>query len=741
MAKNGSKPLVVTLTDEAPFRSTVAFLPVMEAFLGQAGIPVERCDISVAARILAACNNILPVDKRVPDGLGRLATLVTLPDSVFIKNPNVSASRPQIMAAIKELQEAGFEIPNYDVDTMAIYDVVLGSAVNPVIRGGNADRRVPDSVKNHARRNPPKYLAWAPMCKTRVASMPGDDFLGNEKSFTTGEDTVVEILFVGADGKPQVLKKGLKVAAGTIVDTTFMSVEALRRFIRSAMDEARAQDLLFSVHLKATMMKTSDPVIFGQIIAVFLASVFDKHAAVFRGLGVNPNDGLASIFARVEKIEDTGKRDIILTDIRAALSDGPALAMVDSAKGITNLHAPNLVIVDASMPKVIRDGGGWWNAEGNLQSTLALIPDRSYAGLYQATIDDCVEHGALDPIDPRMLGTVQCVGLMAFAAEEYGSHGTTYFAPEQGFIRVIAADGRVLSEHRVSRGDIWRMCRTQQNAVEDWVRLAVKRAGVTGYPAVFWLDQDRPHDREVLQQVEGILCELDTDGLEIHFMTVAEATKFSLGHIREGENVIAVTGNVLRDWVTDLFPILEVGTSADTLSLVPMLAGGLMVETGSGGSAPEHVKQFAKEGHLRWSPLGELLGLVEALRFIVQRDTNERAQILMDALDRAIVRFLEENRRPGRNVGTLDTRGSQFYATLFWAEELARQNGDTAFRDCFAPVAEALRMNEAAILAEFAESEGHPVDLGGYFYPDPERVNGAMRPSSTFNTIIASLVA
>lgn len=735
MTTNNGATLVYTITDEAPWLATIGWLPVVEAYLTKAGIDVTTSDISLAARTLAACSDILPADQRVADALAELGKLVIRPEAVLIKTPNISASVPQLQATIAELQTAGFKIPDYSPETHARYSGVLGSAVNPVIREGNSDRRSAPPVKADARRNPPRNKPWQPNSRAKVASMSDGDFRANEQSATMPTDTTLRIDFVDANGAATELKSGVKALNGSVVDATFLSVEKLRSFIKTVMADAKQSGLVLSVHLKATMMKVSDPIIFGHILEVYFAEVFEKHADTLKKLNVNPNNGLQSLFDALAKA-DAGVRTAIEADIRKALENGPALGMVDSARGITNLHAPNLVIVDASMPNVIRDGGCWWNAAGQLQETVAVIPDRSYAALYGETIKNCIKHGALDP---KTIGTVSNVGLMAKKAEEYGSHGTTFVAPGNGRIVVKDAEGRQLFEHKVSKGDIWRLCRTEAVAIKDWVRLAVERARLTGAPAVFWLDETRPHDREIIAQVKRYLPTHDTKGLELPIKSVAQATAYTLEVIRSGRDVISATGNVLRDWITDLFPILELGTSSKMLSIVPMLQGGCMFETGAGGSAPKHVQQFAEEGHLRWDSLGEFLALVEALRFISRRDSNKNAMVLADALERALGTFLAENKSPHRDAGQLDNRGSQYFMARYWAEELAAQKDDENIRKQFAKIATDLRDKEKQILSEISTTEHKPVALGGYYRPDVKLAEKAMRPSGTMNGIVASL--
>jgi isocitrate dehydrogenase len=735
-----SPPIIYTWTDEAPALATYAFLPVIRAFAGAAGVPVETRDISVAGRILAAFADRLPEGQRVSDDLAELGRMVETPEANVIKLPNVSASVPQLKACVAELQAKGYALPDYPEDPatdeeraiQARYDKAKGSAVNPVLRQGNSDRRAPRSVKDFARKNPSRMRAWPTESKTHVATMGAGDFFSNEQSVTLAAATTARIEHVAGDGKVTVLRESLPLKAGEVLDATFMSKRALVSFLEEQVADAREKGVLFSLHLKATMMKVSDPIMFGHAVRVFFKDVFAKHAHTFARLGVDANNGLGDVLAKVRTLPDA-ERAAIEADVQAAYERGPALAMVDSGKGITNLHVPSDVIIDASMPPMIRDSGRMWNAAGELQDTKAVIPDASYARIYDAIVRDCQAHGQFDP---ATMGSVPNVGLMAQKAEEYGSHDKTFEIAAAGMVRVVDADGRVLLEHAVEEGDVWRACQTKDAAIRDWVKLAVARARATGAPAVFWLDKGRAHDAQLIGKVEAYLKEHDTAGLEIRVLAPADAMKFSLERIRRGEDTISVTGNVLRDYLTDLFPILEIGTSARMLSVVPLLNGGGLFETGAGGSAPKHVQQFEAEGYLRWDSLGEYMALGASLQHLGERFNNAGARVLADTLDQAVAAYLENGREPARKVGQIDNRGSTFYLTLYWAQALAAQTADPALAERFAPVAAALTENEARIFGELIGAQGKPQDLGGYWKPDPAKADAAMRPSATLNGIV-----
>ncbi len=735
--------IIYTWTDEAPALATHAFLPVVRSFAGAAGAPVETRDVSVAGRVLAAFSDLLPEALSVPDDLAELGRVVDTPEANIIKLPNVSASLPQLKACIAELQAKGYPLPDYPEEPLsdeeqavkARYDRVKGSAVNPVLRQGNADRRALRSVKEFARRNPPRLRVWPSDSKTHVATMGSGDFFANEKSVTLVEATTARIELVAKDGTVTVLRASLPLQAGEVLDGTFMSRKALVTFLEEQVRDAKERGVLFSLHLKATMMKVSDPLVFGHAVRVFFEDVFTKHAAVFEELGVDPNNGLGDLLAKISGLP-ADQRAAIEADIRATYENGPALAMVDSGRGVTNLHVPSDIIVDASMPAMIRDSGRMWNAAGELQDCKAVIPDSSYAVVYDAVVKDCQAYGQFDP---ATMGSVPNVGLMAQKAEEYGSHDKTWEIPSDGKVRVVDAEGRTLLEHDVERGDVWRGCQTTDAAIRDWVRLAVARARVEGVPAVFWLDRARAHDAQVIRKVEAYLLEYDTAGLDLRILPPVEAMRLSLERIRHGGNTIAVTGNVLRDYLTDLFPILEIGTSARMLSIVPLLKGGGLFETGAGGSAPKHVRQFTQEGHLRWDSLGEYMALAASLQHLGERFDNAGARVLSDALDAAIASYLENARSPSAKVHELDNRGSTFYLTLYWARSLAEQKADRSLAERFAPVATALTENEARIVAALNASQGSPQDIGGYWMPDATRASAAMRPSATLNAIIESL--
>lgn len=738
-----SNTILYTKTDEAPALATYSFLPIVSAFAGTAGINVESRDISLAGRILAQFPEILSDAQRVGDALSELGALCTSPEANIIKLPNISASNPQLIAAIKELQAQGYPLPEYPVDPQteeekaiqAKYDRVKGSAVNPVLREGNSDRRAPKAVKNYAKKNPHRMGAWTADNKSHVAHMTAGDFYGSEQSVTVAAATTVDIVFAAANGETKVLKGGLKLKDGEIIDSAVMSLSALKSFIGAEIADAKAKDVLFSVHLKATMMKVSDPVLFGAFVEVFYAEVLNKYAAELSSIGFNSNNGLGDLYAKLGQLP-AETAAAIEADIQALYAKQPALAMVNSDKGITNLHVPSDVIVDASMPAMIRASGQMWNAAGKEQEAKACIPDRCYAGVYQATIDFCKKNGALDP---RTMGSVPNVGLMAQKAEEYGSHDKTFQMSAAGVVRVIDAAGTVLMEQKVEAGDIFRACQTKDAPIQDWVKLAVNRARLSATPAVFWLDTQRAHDREIIKKVETYLKNHDTAGLEIHVMDPVKATEFSLARIVKGEDTISVTGNVLRDYLTDLFPILEVGTSAKMLSIVPLMNGGGLFETGAGGSAPKHVQQFMEENYLRWDSLGEFLALAVSFEHMFNVTGNVKAQVLAETLDVATGKFLDNDKSPSRKVGGIDNRGSQFFLTMYWAQELAAQSKDAELAAKFAPIAAELSANEDKIVAELIAVQGKPVEIGGYFQPDFAKATEAMRPSTTWNAIMAKL--
>lgn len=737
--------IIYTLTDEAPMLATASLLPIVRAYAGTAGVELETRDISLAGRILAAFRDVLPEDQRTADALAELGELVKSPEANVIKLPNISASVPQLRAAIKELQEDGYALPEYpdepktdeEKDAKARYDSVKGSAVNPVLREGNSDRRAPKAVKNYAKMFPHSMGEWTPDSKTAVATMGADDFRSNEKSVTMPADDTLTIEFTGEDGKTTVLKEGLKVLAGEVVDGTFMSAKALDAFLAEQVKRAKEEGILFSAHLKATMMKVSDPVIFGHVVKAYFSELFEKYGEQLEAAGLNPNNGLAAIEGGLDKL-DAETAEGVKKAIAAAYEDGPDVAMVNSAKGITNLHVPSDVIVDASMPAMIRTSGRMWNKDDQTQDTLAVIPDSSYAGIYQAVIEDCKKHGAYDP---TTMGTVPNVGLMAQKAEEYGSHDKTFILESAGTVAVKNAAGETLISHDVEAGDIWRACQTKDVPVRDWVKLAVTRARASQTPAVFWLDETRAHDRELIAKVEEYLKEHDTEGLDLRILSPVEAAKLSVERIRRGEDTISVTGNVLRDYNTDLFPILELGTSAKMLSVVPLLNGGGLFETGAGGSAPKHVQQLVEENHLRWDSLGEFLALAVSFEHEAVANENHRAQVLADTLDAATGTLLIEGKSPQRKVGELDNRGSHFYLALYWARELAKQTEDAELAAAAKPVAEELEAQEETILAELNGVQGSPVDLGGYYAPDMAKVSDVMRPSKTLNAILDRLSA
>ena len=736
--------IIWTKIDEAPALATYSLLPIIQAYTRASGITVETRDISLAGRIISTFPERLKSDQKQPDELAYLGELVKKPEANIIKLPNISASVPQLEAAVKELQAHGYDLPDYprepkndaEKDIQARYAKALGSAVNPVLREGNSDRRASVSVKKFGQKNPHRMMKdWPKVSKARVASMSSGDFFGSEKSMTMSAAGDVRIEFVGADGATKVLKEKVSLKAGEVIDTAALSVASLRKFFAEQIEASRNDDVILSLHLKATMMNVSDPIMFGHAVEVYYEDVFKKHDQTIRKLGVNVKNGLSDLYARIKDLPDA-ERQAIEADIDAVYKTRPGLAMVDSRKGITNLHVPNDVIVDASMPNVVRDGGKMWNAQDQLQDTIALIPDRCYATMYQAMIEDCQKHGQFDP---ATMGSVSNVGLMAQKAEEYGSHDKTFEATGAGVIRVVDASGAVLLEQKVETGDIFRMCQAKDEPIQDWVKLAVTRARATDAPAIFWLDQNRQHDAQLILKVNEYLKLHDTSGLEIKIMAPVEAMRYSLERIRKGQDTISVTGNVLRDYLTDLFPILELGTSARMLSIVPLLNGGGLFETGAGGSAPKHVQQFVEEGHLRWDSLGEYCALVASFEHISATDKNEKAAVLAECLDQGIGKFLEQRRSPSRKVGELDNRGSNFYLAYYWAEALAAQTKDPELRGQFAQVAAALAENEAKIVAELNGAQGAPVDLGGYYQPDADLTSAAMRPSATFNQIIDSI--
>lgn len=735
--------IIYTQTDEAPALATYSLLPIVQAFTQSSGIAIETRDISLSGRIIAAFPEALTEEQRIGDHLAELGKLATTPEANIIKLPNISASIPQLKAAIKELQSQGYKLPDYpenptndaEKDAKARYDKIKGSAVNPVLREGNSDRRAPLSVKNYARKNPHKMGAWSADSKSHVAHMDAHDFFGSEKSTTVAEAGTVKIELVGKDGSTKVLKETTKVQAGEIIDASVLSKNALRAYIAAQIEDAKNAGVLFSVHLKATMMKVSDPIIFGHFVSVYYAPVLEKHAAVLAELAVDVNNGIGDLYTKIKSLP-AEKQAEIEADIKALYATRPQLAMVNSDKGITNLHVPSDVIVDASMPAMIRDSGKMWNAEGKLQDTKACIPDRCYAGVYQVVIDDCKKHGAFDP---KTMGSVPNVGLMAQAAEEYGSHDKTFQIPADGVVRVVDAAGKVLLEQSVEQGDIWRMCQVKDAPIQDWVKLAVNRARASNTPAVFWLNPARAHDAQLIAKVNTYLKNHDTSGLEILIKTPEEATQYSLDRIRAGKDTISVTGNVLRDYLTDLFPIMELGTSAKMLSIVPLMNGGGLFETGAGGSAPKHVQQFVEEGHLRWDSLGEFLALAESLDHFGNVTNNAKAKVFAKTLDQANGKFLDENKSPGRAAGELDNRGSHFYLALYWAQALAAQTEDAALQAQFAPLAKTLTENEAKIVAELKAASGKPIDLGGYYRPDFAKASAALRPSATFNNALKSL--
>ena len=733
--------IIYTHTDEAPALATSSFLPVVQAYASTAGVRVETRDISLAGRIIASFPERLEEGQRIDNALAELGRLAKTPEANIIKLPNISASVPQLKAAIAELQQQGYALPDYpddpktdeDRDVRARYNKVKGSAVNPVLREGNSDRRAPASVKNYAKAHPHRMGAWTPDSKTNVAHMEADDFCSTEKSAVIAEDGSLRIELVGNDGSTTVLRESVPVLAEEVVDASVIRVAALRTFLAAQIARAKAENVLFSVHLKATMMKVSDPIIFGHVVRAFFPKTFAQYGEVLTAAGLSPNNGLGAILKGLESLPEGAA---IKASFDAELAEGPALAMVDSDRGITNLHVPSDVIIDASMPAMIRNSGHMWGPDGKEADTLAVIPDGSYAGVYQVAIDDCRAHGAFDP---ATMGSVPNVGLMAKAAEEYGSHDKTFEIPADGTVRVVDTTGTVVLEQPVSPGDVFRMCQAKDIPIRDWVKLAVKRARATGDPAIFWLDEGRAHDANLIAKVRAYLPEHDTDGLQIEIMSPEQATAFSMERIRRGENTISVTGNVLRDYLTDLFPILELGTSAKMLSVVPLISGGGLFETGAGGSAPKHVQQLLKENYLRWDSLGEFLALAVSLEHLAQSTGNARAQVLADALDRATGTFLAEDKSPSRRLGGIDNRGSHFYLALYWAQELAKQTEDAQLAEAFAGLAKTLSEQERTIVGELVAVQGSPVDLGGYYLPVASKVAAVMRPSKTFNEAIATL--
>ncbi len=736
--------IIYTKTDEAPALATQSFLPIVKAFTKTAGISIATKDISLAGRITAVFPDYLEEAQRGSNDLAELGELAKSPEANIIKLPNISASIPQLKEAISELQSKGYSIPDYpdepkteeEKEIKSRYDRIKGSAVNPVLREGNSDRRAPKPIKNYAKNNPHSMGAWSPDSKTHVATMDYGDFKANEKSITVPNETAIKIELDTTEGDTVVLKEDVKLLQGETIDATVLSKKALLNFLEQAYEDAKREDVLFSIHLKATMMKVSDPIIFGHVMEVFFGDVFKKYERIFENLGISTTDGLENLLRKIAQLPDEERNEIV-ADIKAALAQGPDLAMVNSEKGITNLHVPSDVIIDASMPAMIRNSGQMWNANGTSQDTKAVIPDSSYAGIYQATIDFCKEHGAFDP---TTMGTVPNVGLMAQKAEEYGSHDKTFEIRKQGTVRVVdKSSGKILLQHEVGIGDIWRMCQVKDAAILDWVKLAVSRARATMVPTVFWLDSERAHDAELIKKVNSYLAEEDTTGLDIQILSPVEATKFTLSRLKQGKDTISVSGNVLRDYLTDLFPILEVGTSAKMLSIVPLMNGGGLFETGAGGSAPKHVEQFLEEGHLRWDSLGEFLALGVSLDFYGDKHNNSRAHVLAETLDNATEQFLDKDRSPSRKVGELDTRGSHYYLASYWAKALSEQQKDTGMKDIFKSISRKLSEQESKILKEFLAAQGSPQNIGGYYKPDVELMARAMRPSKTFNSILEQL--
>ncbi|QHL87626.1 NADP-dependent isocitrate dehydrogenase [Nibribacter ruber] len=736
---NTSK-IIYTITDEAPALATQSFLPIVKAFTKAANIEVEVRDISLAARILATFPENLSADQKQSDDLAYLGDVAKTPEANIIKLPNISASVPQLTQAIKELQSQGYNIPDYpanpqtdaEQEIKTRYGKVLGSAVNPVLREGNSDRRVADAVKQYARKNPHSMGAWSSDSKSHVAHMDGGDFYGTEQSVVVDNATSVKIEFVGANGSTKILKDNISLKAGEVIDSSVMSKKALRAFYEKEIADAKASGILLSLHLKATMMKVSDPIMFGHAVTVFFKDVFEKHAQVLKQIGVNPDNGLGDLYSKIQNLPED-QRAAIEADIKAVYDNSPALAMVDSDKGITNLHFPNDVIIDASMPAAIRTSGKMWGADGKAHDAKFMIPDRSYAGIYQEVINFCKENGAFDP---KTMGTVPNIGLMAQKAEEYGSHDKTFQITEAGTVRVVDANGNALMEHKVEEGDIFRMCQTKDLPIQDWVKLAVTRARITGAPAIFWLDPQRAHDANLIKKVEKYLQDHDTNGLEVNIMSPVEAMRYSCTRAKNGQDTISVTGNVLRDYLTDLFPILELGTSAKMLSIVPLLDGGGLFETGAGGSAPKHVQQFQEENYLRWDSLGEFLALAVSLEDLAYKTKNDKAAVLAEALNTANAEFLEKDKSPARKVGGIDNRGSHFYLALYWAQALAEQTKNEELKAKFTDLAKGLTENEDKIVQEQIAEQGKAIDMGGYFHPDLSKVSAAMRPSATLNTYI-----
>ncbi|MBE0423946.1 MAG: NADP-dependent isocitrate dehydrogenase [Lutibacter sp.] len=735
--------IIYTKTDEAPALATYSFLPIVEAFTKPAGIEVETKDISLASRILALFPEFLTPEQRVPDTLTELSELVKRPEANIIKLPNISASEPQLKATITELQTLGYAIPNYpdeaktaeEKDIQSRYNKAKGSSVNPVLREGNSDRRAPRAVKNYAKKNPHSMGAWAADSKTHVSTMKGGDFFSNEKSITVAEGGNVKIQFTDQNGSVTVLKEKTTLLPGEIIDATFMGKKALVKFLEEQIKDAKEKNVLFSLHMKATMMKISDPIIFGHAVTTFFKDVFEKHSALIKELGVDVNNGFGDLISKIQGLPETQKSSIE-ADIKSCLENGPAIAMVNSDKGITNLHVPSDVIIDASMPAMIRESGKMWNTDGKLQDVKAVIPDSTYAGIYTATIDFCKKNGAFDP---STMGTVPNVGLMAQKAEEYGSHDKTFEIQENGIVQVLDASGNVLLENTVEKGDIWRMCQAKDLPIQDWIKLAVSRARATNVPAIFWLDKNRAHDAQIINKINTYLPNFDTTGLDIQIMAPKEATLYTLDRVKRGLDTISVTGNILRDYLTDLFPILELATSSKMLSIVPLMDGGGMFETGAGGSAPKHVQQFVEEGHLRWDSLGEFLALTVSLEHLGKNYNMPKALILAETLDEATDKFLDNKKSPSRKVGELDNRGSHFYLATYWAQALASQTKDTDLKEIFTKVAKDLTANESVIVNELNSAQGAPVNVGGYYKIDDDLANKAMRPSKTLNTIIASI--
>ena len=735
--------IIYTITDEAPALATRSFLPIVKAFVEPSGISIDTKDISLAARILANFPDFLTDDQKVEDALAELGKLVKLPEANVVKLPNISASIPQLKAAIKELQTKGYKLPDYpdepetadDKTIKSRYDKIKGSAVNPVLREGNSDRRAPKAVKNYAKKNPHSMGAWSKDSKSHVATMSHGDFAHNEKSVTLTEASTIKIQHTDTNGDTTVLKEGLSLLKGEIIDATVMSKKALLNFLEEQIADANAQGVLFSLHMKATMMKVSDPIIFGHAVRTYFKDVFATYADTFEEIGVDVNNGFGNLLSNLQELPEA-KRTEIQNALNDALENGPDLAMVNSDKGITNLHVPSDVIIDASMPAMIRTSGMMWNKDGKLQETKAVIPDSSYAGIYTATFDFCKEHGAFDP---TTMGTVPNVGLMAQKAEEYGSHDKTFEIATNGNVQVLDSSGTVLMEHAVEAGDIWRMCQTKDAPVQDWVKLAVTRARASQTPAVFWLDKNRAHDAELIRKVDAYLPNHDTSGLDLRILSPIEATKFTLERVKNGKDTISVSGNVLRDYLTDLFPILELGTSAKMLSVVPLMNGGGLFETGAGGSAPKHVQQFEKENHLRWDSLGEFLALAVSLDHFADVNNNEKARIIGEALDEATERLLANNKGPSRKVNELDNRGSHFYLSMYWAEELAKQDKDAQLKARFTPIAEAMNTNESKIVSELSAIQGQAMNIGGYYEPTDALASDEMRPNETLNSILASI--